>query len=294
MKTRRTIVLTALMALVVGACGTAASPSPSAPASAAPTASAAASASASAEAVGLGVGRADRAAGRPEGSGHPGRGAGRDHRVLDVLPVAHLRPVHQGHDRPIPGDVSGRHGLVGRPPGHVQGRPQQLVRRGQRAGRHQPLGQRGLGQRVRGQGPAARPRHAGPAGRQGHLLPEPLEAAAHRRRELPVPVVPGPQRRAAQQGALREGRGRPRLLPQDDRRPPGPVQDVPRQGGRPVRHPPDRQRPARPDGLRGQRQGLQRRRQVLHLQLARRRGVAADVRRHGHRRDARPDRPDRR
>ena len=50
MKTRRTIVLTALMALVVGACGTAASPSPSAPASAAPTASAAASASASAEA----------------------------------------------------------------------------------------------------------------------------------------------------------------------------------------------------------------------------------------------------
>ena len=50
MKTRRTIVLTALMALVVGACGTAASPSPSAPASAAPTATAAASASASAEA----------------------------------------------------------------------------------------------------------------------------------------------------------------------------------------------------------------------------------------------------
>ena len=50
MKTRRTIVLTALMALVVGACGTAASPSPSAPASVAPTGTAAASASASAEA----------------------------------------------------------------------------------------------------------------------------------------------------------------------------------------------------------------------------------------------------
>ena len=30
-----------------------------------------------------------------------------------------------------------------------------------------------------------------------------------------------------------------------------------------VRHPPDRQRPARPDGLRGQRQGLQRRRQAF-------------------------------
>jgi putative chitobiose transport system substrate-binding protein len=50
MKTRKTIVLTALMALVVGACGTAASPSPTTAPSAAPTAAPSASASASAEA----------------------------------------------------------------------------------------------------------------------------------------------------------------------------------------------------------------------------------------------------
>ena len=43
---------------------------------------------------------------------------------------------------------------MGGPPGDLQGRPEQLLQRRQRAGRHQPLGQRGLGQRVRRQGPA--------------------------------------------------------------------------------------------------------------------------------------------
>ena len=46
--------------------------------------------------------------------------------------------------------------------------------------------------------------------------------------------------------------------------------------------------------VRGQRQGLQRRRQVLRLQLARGRGVAADVRRHEQGRDPRHDGPHRR
>ena len=44
--------------------------------------------------------------------------------------------------------------------------------------------------------------------RQGHLLRGPLEGAAHRRRQLPVPVVPGPQRRADQQGHHGQGRRR--------------------------------------------------------------------------------------
>ena len=38
---------------------------------------------------------------------------------------------------------------MGGPPGDVPGRPQERVRRRHRAGRHQPLGERGLGQRVR-------------------------------------------------------------------------------------------------------------------------------------------------
>ena len=77
---------------------------------------------------------------------------------------------------------------------------------GNAPGRHQPLGQRGLGQRVRRQGPAPRPQQHGPEARPGHLLPGSLERAAHQRRELPVPLVPGPQRRADQQGHLGEGR----------------------------------------------------------------------------------------
>ena len=42
-------------------------------------------------------------------------------RRLDVLAVADVRPVHRGHDRPLRGDLSGRQGQVGRPPGHVPG-----------------------------------------------------------------------------------------------------------------------------------------------------------------------------
>ena len=78
-----------------------------------------------------------------------GRRAERRDQLLDVLPVADVRQLHQGHDRPLRGDLSGRQGQLGRPPGDVPGRPEQRVRRRQRAGRHQPLGQRGLGQRVR-------------------------------------------------------------------------------------------------------------------------------------------------
>ena len=74
----------------------------------------------------------------------------------------------------------------------------------------------------------------GPEGRQGHLLPGPLEGAAGRRRELPVPVVPGPQRRADQQGHLREGRRRPSTdFPKTIDGLPGPVQDDPRQDAAP-------------------------------------------------------------
>ena len=88
-----------------------------------------------------------------------------------------------------------------------------------------------------------------PEGRPGHLLPGSLERAAGQRRELPVPVVPGPQRRAGQSPDLRQDRAHPRPVPQDHRRPAGPVQDDPRQDLDGLRHPPDRQRPAGPDGL---------------------------------------------
>ena len=72
---------------------------------------------------------------------------------------------------------------------------------------------------------------------------------------------------------------------------PAAVQDDPRQDADRLHHPPDRHRPPGPDGLRGRRQGLQRRQHGLRVQLARRRGLAADVRRHGHRRDRRQHRP---
>ena len=95
------------------------------------------------------VGRRHRARRRSGRGGHPGRRGRRRDRLLDVLPVADLRRVHQGHDRPLRGDLSGRQGQLGGPPGHVPGRPEQRVRRRQRPGRHQPLGQRGLGLRLR-------------------------------------------------------------------------------------------------------------------------------------------------
>ena len=101
---------------------------------------------------------------------HPERRGQRRDRPLDVLPVADLRRVHQGHDRPLRGDLSGRQGQLGRPPGHVPGRPGELVQRGQRAGRHQPVRQRGLGLRLRVARPAPGPERQGPAGGPGHLL----------------------------------------------------------------------------------------------------------------------------
>ena len=73
--------------------------------------------------------------------------------------------------------------------------------------------------RLRRQGPPPPARRQGPAGREGLLLPGPVEGAARRRRQLPVPLVPGPERRAHQQEDLRGGR-RPvgRRLPEDHRR----------------------------------------------------------------------------
>ena len=202
MRTHRYLALTALLAIVVGACSSSSSPAPSA-ASAPPAATATPAASAAESTAPSASASAARGKPKPAraGSGrggHPERRAERSDHVLDVLPVTDLRPVHQGHDRPLPGDVSDRHGQVGRPPGHVQGRPEQRVRREHRAGRHQPVGQRGLGQRVRGQGPAAPARHRRPEDRPGHLLPGPVEGTADQRHELPVPLVPGPQRRADQ------------------------------------------------------------------------------------------------
>ena len=108
------------------------------------------------------------------------------------------------------------------------------------------------------QGPAAEPRRQGPPGRQGHLLPGPLEGTADRRQELPVPVVPGPERRADQQAPVRGGRPRSGGLPEDHRRAARPVPDAQGQGDDRLRHPPHGQRPDRPDGLRGRRQADQR------------------------------------
>ena len=218
MKTQRTIVLTALMALVVGACGTAASPSPSAPASVAPTAAASPSASAEASASTAPASPTPLPA-DPAEAVIQGVEPSADHRrsgrsTCRPRSTSTSRTRSPGSRRRIRASTVTWHDHQGTFKDDLNN----CVRRGQRAGRHQPLGQRGLGQRVRGQGPAAGPRHPRPAGRQGHLLPGPLEAAARRRRELPVPVVPGPQRRADQQGHLREGRRRPRRLPEDARR----------------------------------------------------------------------------
>ena len=86
----------------------------------------------------------------------------------------------------------------------------------------------------------------GPEAGPGHLLPGPLERAAGQGRELPVPVVPGPQRRAASTTAIYQKAGLT-----DDQFPktidglPAALQDDPRQDADRLRHPPDRQRPPR-------------------------------------------------
>ncbi len=92
-----------------------------------------------------------------------------------------------------------------------------------------------------------------PAGSQGHLLRGPLEVPERRRQELPVPVVPGHQRRADQQAHLR-GRRRAQARatsPRPSTASAGHVRHHQGKDRRPVRPAPDGQRPARPDGLRG-------------------------------------------
>ena len=277
------------MALVVGACGTAASPSPSAPASAAPTASAAASASASAEASASASAAATALPVDPSRGGHPGRRAGAEIELLDVLPVAHLRPVHQGHDRPLRGDLSGRQGQRGkttraRSRTTSTTRSPRATRRTSSTSRSARAGSAST--RARACCSASTRRSRRPV--KDIYFPGLWNAAARRRRELPVPVVPGPQRRADQQGHLR-GRRRRRSPPTSPR---------PSTGCRPSA----RRSSTRPHALcairltvndllaqmvyEGNVKVIGRRRQDLHLQLARGRGVAADVRRHGHRRDA--------
>ena len=200
----------------------------------------------------------ERAAARSRRGGHPERRAERDDHVLDVLPVADLRPVHQGHDRPLRGDLSGRHGQLGRPPGHVQGRPEQRVRR----------------RATRRTSSTCRSARAGSASTPARACCSPLDD------KVPQTVqdiyFPGLWKEQLIDGVNYQFpwyqglnvelinnahlRRRPAStldqLPEDARRPAGPVPDDHGQDQHPLRHPPDRQRPARPDGLRGRRQGL--------------------------------------
>ena len=217
LRKHRYIALTALFALVVSACSSS-TPSPSsAPAASAPAASATTAASTEPS--------ASAAAASPTAlAPDPAEAV-----ITGVEPNAeisfwtfYLSPTFDQYIKDtiarFEATYPTRQGQVGRPPGDLPGRPQQRVRREHRARRHQPVGQRGLGQRLRVEGPAPRPQQHRPEGGPGHLLPRPLERAAGQGRELPVPVVPGPQRRADQQEDLR-GRRRPerRRLPQEDR-----------------------------------------------------------------------------
>ena len=104
------------------------------------------------------VGLAEPAGSRPGRGGHPERRTERRDRPLDVLAVADVRRLHQGHDHPVRRDLPGRQGQLGRSSGDLPGRPQELVRGRQRPGRHQPVGRRGLGVRLRHPRPAARAR----------------------------------------------------------------------------------------------------------------------------------------
>ena len=247
MHTKRTMALALAAILAVMACTPAVAPSASAPASQPPASQAPASTEPSTPAASpseapLAVDPAEAVI--------PNVEAERRDRLLDVLPVADLRRVHQGNDRPLRGHVPRRQGQLGRPSGHLPGGPQQRVLRRQRTRRHQPVGRRGLGRGLRDPGRPPGPRRDRSPGSQGHLLRGPLEVTAGRRQELPVPVVPGHRRRADQQAHLR-GRRRPgrRRLPEDDGWPAGRLQDHPGQDRVAVRHPPDGQRPARADDL---------------------------------------------
>ena len=176
----------------------------------------------------------------------------------------------------------GRQGQLGGPPGHVQGRPEQRVRRRQRARRHQPLGQRGLGQRVRRQGPPAAARRQGP----GQAVKDIYFPGLWKEQLIDGVNYQFPWYQGLNVELINKAifdkagvtvadfpktiDGLPALCDTIlDKT--GTVCDIRLTG----------QRPARPDGLRGQRQGPQRRRQDVHVRLARGRRVAADVRRHG-------------
>ena len=214
--TRRTIALTALLALVVGACGTAASPSPSAPASAAPTATAA------------GIGRPRRPRHRRSAAAaSPSRARRRirprrssrassrtptitfwtfylsptfDQYIKDT--IARFEATYPGvkvkwedHQGTFKDDLNNAF-AAGIAPDVInlsvsEGWVSEYAGKGLLLGLDTPV----------------------PKPVQDIYFPGLWKRAAHRRRELPVPVVPGPQRRADQQGASIEKAGL-------DRRPP--------------------------------------------------------------------------
>ncbi len=287
MKTRRTIVLTALMALVVGACGAAASPSPSAPASAAPTATR----RGIRVRVGRGVGRPRRPRPtalpvRPGGSGHPGRRAGRrpssfwtfylsptfDQYIKDT--IARFEATYPGvkvnwddHQGTFKDDLNNSF-AAGNAPDVInlsvsEGWVSEYAGKGLLLGLDTPV-----------------PQAVKDIYFPGLWKQQLIDGVNYQ-----FPWYQGLNVELLNKAIFEKAGVDRRRVPEDHRRAPRAVQDLPRQGRRAVRHPPDRQRPARPDGLRGQRQGLRRRRQDLHLQLARGRGVAPDVRRHEQGRD---------
>ena len=286
MKTRRTIVLTALMALVVGACGTAASPSPSAPASAAPTASrrgirrprrprprprrrAASPTPLPRRTRPRPSSRASSRA-RPSSSGRStcrprSTSTSRTRSPGSRRPIRASRSTWHDHQGTFKDDLNNAF-AAGNAPDVInlsvsEGWVSEYAGKGLLLGLDTPVPQavkdiyfpnlwkQQLIDGVNYQFPWYQ-------GLNVELLNKALfeKAGVDRRRPSPRPSTACP---ALCKTFLDKARHA-------------------------VRHPPDRQRPARPDGLRGQRQGLQRRRQVLRLQLARGRGVAADVRRHEH------------
>ena len=242
MRKHRIIALTALLALVVGACNTGTS-------SSAPSAAARRQRRAPRPRRRLRHRRQPRPARPPRVSPDPARGRirprpssrtsrparrSRSGRSTCRRPSTHyIKETIARFEATYPGVRSS--GKTTRPPSRHD--LNNAFAAGHRPGRHQPLGQRGLGQRLRRQGPAARPQRPRPEAGPGHLLPGPLERAAHRRRELPVPVVPGPQRRADQQDPVHEKGGLDVAdFPKTIGRAAGDVQDAQGQDRRPCAH----------------------------------------------------------
>ena len=134
--------------------------------------------------------------------------------------------------------------------------PQRLRRR-QRAGRHQPLGLRGLGPDTREGPPAAHDRQ--PAGRTSRTTTSRISSTSSWSTAR-ASSSRGTRASRPSSSTRRSTRRRPeaRRLPEDLRRPAGRLPDHQGQDRQGLRHPADGQRPARPDGLRGWRQGHQR------------------------------------